>query len=1050
MDKKVRESIKQEQEKVSILNAIIEVIASKDNIIDIFKEIKDYLYSIIPCDFITVLFNNERARYFYVAPALNISKYAIDSEVTIPYHETSITEILRSKSTIRRDDLDERGNMTPGDLKFLAPGIRSDISIPIITNNHVRAVLNFSSYKSNRFTSVHESILEEVGLILSISLYRIDLAEEVRSLKLNANQWRNKYKTLLENSKQPIIVINSDLASIYETNSAFELLTGYRSQQLNGMRFTALHPKIQAHILTKAVQDAAHGKTAELKHIELLKNNGEHKPVNVQFFTSPENEEPKLFVVYEDAAEKTIRVRDQETQIRSFIHVGNELLATTNLELISISLLDELGLCQNARYVTLHLYDDSQKKLNLYCARKYPFDNGMSIVHPWLIGLKQGPYSEVLEKDRFIKCNNIYTDNQFYKWLPIAQKLGYNALISMPLNIGNQKIGVVTLFYEHEQNFSNQTVSTLKNISNYLALLINNHKLHRQLKKSQQQLSVIQDILHSINSRLDLKEIIQTTAIQIKRMVEFDHFFITLFDSNTENYQIYAIVSETYHKLFSPKTYAPIEKTNLGWLYVPQEDRQQNGKITPFTDWFNKLKSKIDTLLLVKDKYLGAITIGCLEPNKYTKEHEDFLTDISSHISFAIENFQLYTITQQKQNDFTVLAELSDDLQHISDRGELISTVLQFVCKSLKSQMCTFRFVEKDNVRPLVYPTLPDAEQQDLLQKENHEFAPHIISTNKILSIENMETYSGEKFTNLNFPKGFRSYLGVPINYRNTIFGVLSVYWRHEQKIEGSLLNLVSTISLLTSTKIENIRLLNATSQNTDNLKSTNEELENFVYTVSHDLKSPIVSIQGFASILLNDFHSQLDEDSQHYLKRIQANANQMETLVTDLLELSRIGRVVSPFEEVAIREIITQVLGELVYQIERRGIKTNLPDKMAVVFCDKKRISQVFSNLIENAIKYIGKENPCPTIEIGWKDENDDYLFYIKDNGIGIPKEYHHQIFGLFRQVNQEELDEISSGVGLAIVKRIIDNHGGKIWFDSEPRKGSTFYFTIPKKNEN
>ena len=99
------------------------------------------------------------------------------------------------------------------------------------------------------------------------------------------------------------------------------------------------------------------------------------------------------------------------------------------------------------------------------------------------------------------------------------------------------------------------------------------------------------------------------------------------------------------------------------------------------------------------------------------------------------------------------------------------------------------------------------------------------------------------------------------------------------------------------------------------------------------------------------------------------------------------------------------------------------------------------------NAIKYIGENNPAPLIEIGHKDEIENFLFYIKDNGIGIPQEYHQQIFGLFRGANQSEPEDNSTGVGLAIVKRIIESHKGKIWIDSEPGSGSTFFFTIPKK---
>ncbi|MBD3287975.1 GAF domain-containing protein, partial [candidate division KSB1 bacterium] len=701
----MHETVNQEQDKISILSAIVEVIASKDNIIDIFKEIREYLYSIIPCDYITVLFNNESARYFYIVPALNITKSIIKGEITIPYHETSITEILRSKATIKRDDLDERGNMTPGDLKFLLPGIRSDLSIPVITQNRVRAVINCSSYKSNVFTPVHQTLLEEIGLILSISLRRIDLEEEVRSLKTNINQWRTKYKTLLENSKQPIVVINSDLASIYEANKSFEVLTGYNSQQLNGMRFTGLHPKIQAHILTKTVQNAVQGKTSQLNQIELLQNNGENIFVNLQFYALEQNEEPKLFAVYEQVAKQKPGTREQNSQIQSLIDVGNELLATNNLELMSISLLDGLGINQNARYVTLHLYDNDQQKLNLYCARKFPFENGMSIMHPWLLGLKQGPYTEVLEQDRIFKCNNVFTDKQFHRWLPIAQKLGYSAMVSLPLIMPHRKLGVLTLFYEQAQDFSSENISSLKNISNYLALLLNDHNLNQQFKTTERRLAVIQKILNCVNSGSDLKETIQTTAIQIKNMIKYDHFSITVFDSNAENYHIYAVASETYNKLFEPESFTPIEQSDLGWLHVPIDQPEQNGKMTLFNSWFSKLKSRMDTLLLVKNKYLGAITIGSLEPNIYSRQHEDFLKDISAHISFAIENSRLHAETRKKLDSFSILAELCDDVKNVTDLDELISTMLHFIGKAVNAPLSTFRFVEHEKANLRVYST---------------------------------------------------------------------------------------------------------------------------------------------------------------------------------------------------------------------------------------------------------------------------------------------------------------------------------------------------------
>lgn len=237
-------------------------------------------------------------------------------------------------------------------------------------------------------------------------------------------------------------------------------------------------------------------------------------------------------------------------------------------------------------------------------------------------------------------------------------------------------------------------------------------------------------------------------------------------------------------------------------------------------------------------------------------------------------------------------------------------------------------------------------------------------------------------------------------------------------------------------------------------LKDVNEELETYVYTVSHDLKSPIVSLQGFASLLEKEYKDKLAGDGLFYIERLKANADFMEHLILDLLELSRVGRVAAPFKNITLSEILEESLDKFKFIIEDKKIELILPNTMPVIYCDKTRIIQVFMNLISNSIKYVD-ENTIPKIEIDWTnvDDNNFIQVHIKDNGIGIDKEYHNKIFQIFQRLPEaKEKDPKGTGIGLSIVKKIIEVHGGKIWLESEKGRGTTFYFTLPKasKTEN
>ena len=223
-------------------------------------------------------------------------------------------------------------------------------------------------------------------------------------------------------------------------------------------------------------------------------------------------------------------------------------------------------------------------------------------------------------------------------------------------------------------------------------------------------------------------------------------------------------------------------------------------------------------------------------------------------------------------------------------------------------------------------------------------------------------------------------------------------------------------------------------------------ELERFTYTVSHDLRSPLVTIKGFLGMLEKDMLQSQKERVQNDIQRISNATEKMQALLNDLLELSRIGRIVNPSEDVDLSRLTREALVALEGQFSAHNIQVNILG-LPLVYADRVRMREVMQNLLENAAKYMGDQT-SPVIEIGAREQEGQPVIYVKDNGIGIDPTYHTRIFGLF-----EKLDPSieGTGIGLAIVKRIAELHGGRVWVESEGLgKGSTFCFTVPDSRES
>jgi PAS domain S-box-containing protein len=275
----------------------------------------------------------------------------------------------------------------------------------------------------------------------------------------------------------------------------------------------------------------------------------------------------------------------------------------------------------------------------------------------------------------------------------------------------------------------------------------------------------------------------------------------------------------------------------------------------------------------------------------------------------------------------------------------------------------------------------------------------------------------------------------------STFFARMESVWldRPAQKARnvGSDALMRVAMSDISDLKLAHLNLTDALSQ----LARSNSELENFAYVASHDLRGPLITITGFLGRLVQDTEQGDAERMQSDIARIGAATQKMDRLLCDLLELCRIGRKAVSLEDVSLTGLAREVADLLAGPLAEARIRVEIAPDMPTVYGARAQLTQLFMNLISNATKFMG-EQPAPQVEIGVRRDGKETVCYVRDSGIGIDPQHKDRIFGLFHQLDPSRG---GTGIGLAIAKRVVETHGGRIWLESDGLgKGSTFCFTL------
>jgi len=226
-----------------------------------------------------------------------------------------------------------------------------------------------------------------------------------------------------------------------------------------------------------------------------------------------------------------------------------------------------------------------------------------------------------------------------------------------------------------------------------------------------------------------------------------------------------------------------------------------------------------------------------------------------------------------------------------------------------------------------------------------------------------------------------------------------------------------------------------------EQLEKVTKEFRDFSYIISHDLKAPLRGIKALADWLSEDYSDKLDDDGREQMALLVKRVNRMHNLLDGVLEYSRVGRVQEEHAQINLNELLTEIIDMASVP---ENIKVTVDENMPTIICEEKCVIQIFENLIKNAVTYMDKDQG--TVHISFADDGESWKFSVKDNGPGIPEDQFEKIFKIFQTLQAKDEFE-STGVGLTIVKKIVEMYGGKVWPESTIGEGTTFYFTLPKK---
>lgn len=631
-----------------------------------------------------------------------------------------------------------------------------------------------------------------------------------------------------------------------------------------------------------------------------------------------------------------------------------------------------------------------------------------------------------------------------------------SAWISVPLLSGAEIIGTLTIGRRDLDGvYTKSQVVLLEAIADQVAGALEKSRLLSETEKRAQQLSSLNEISRKLTSNLDFDSLLKNILQSAVHILQCEAGYLFLYDENEEKLALKVkvdpdvegleVVSSPWDNRFVYDVFDTREALRIN-EYDHDDPYNERGEET--ID--EQFRSALAVPLSLKDKAIGVIQIvSKFDRSPFTEEDEELLSAFAAQASISIENARLYTLTDKKLEarvrELSVLQRVGQELNATLDLSQAMHITLDWAMAQSTAKAGFIAILEEGRVNVIA----SSGYGQSLRLDENGFLLTASDYFSKLIMKGESQSISANEDDCVFISSDAQQQVFIPIERENTCVGLLLLETDEKAWIDDETILFLQRLIDHASISIANAQLYSA-------IQKANMAKSEFVSFVSHELKNPMTSIKGYTELLAAGAVGNVNEAQHNFLMTIRSNVDRMATLVSDLADESRIeaGRLRLDFESIAIRKILEDVIrseGKLIEE-KKLTLSVDIEEDLPQVWGDYTRLVQVMANLISNARKYTPEGSniwvQAKTSPNHWDEEGvkEIVLVSVKDDGFGIQPEDQEKIFTKFFRSDDVKTREVpGTGLGLNISKSLIEAQGGKMWFESVYRSGTTFYFTIP-----
>ncbi|RMF04186.1 MAG: PAS domain S-box protein [Chloroflexi bacterium] len=594
------------------------------------------------------------------------------------------------------------------------------------------------------------------------------------------------------------------------------------------------------------------------------------------------------------------------------------------------------------------------------------------------------------------------------------------------------------------------------------------------LQRYNDRLTILSRIDRDIVAARSPEEIIGPVLTGIRRLIPCTRADVVLFEMDTSEMVIFSTDSsvDTVIDTGQRRPFVRnqrIEQLEAGQVIVTPDLRLLSPSPSPET--INQLikeglRSSMSVPLIAQGQLIAALFLTDVTPNYFTAEHQEIAGEVANQLAIALHQNRLGQQVKSRVQELTAIHRAGQQLQHLQTPGSLAQTIIQVLEETLGYDYGAVLLTEPGSDRLLPFALSSQQQGPDFVARDKALVASYDIRVGKGITGWVAQTGQSVCVDDVRQdPRYFavrgnkiRSELCVPIRAGEEIIGVVNIETTRPHAYSQADQRVLETVAAQISSAIQNSRLLERlekyaeeleqrVAQRTAELDARNRELETFTYSVSHDLKAPLRGIDGYRRLLLEEHAAGLNDEGQTFLHTIHRAANQMGELIDDLLAYSRLERRPRQSEAVDLPALVNALLAEHSAEIQAGTVTVNVDiSACATVTADPNGLMLALRNLLDNALKF-SQKTPQPVIEVGGRKSQNGCIIWVRDNGIGFKMKFHDRIFDIFQRLHRLE-EYPGTGIGLAIVSKAMERMGGRVWAESEPGRGATFYLEIPADN--